>query len=258
MTSVILTIIAATSAVAFSETTTNTTRIPAVPVGWLNAYPTVVQTGTKPELTWEITYPSVVKDYVTITGSGSIKLKTKLDINVRVLGSAITGARLVNGKYVSVDVPTEAAISYKGSSFSRIFYGNNKQVKPNTVVWQKLSVNTAVGDTIDFSGRFTYTANGQWSPQYTTKMTGKNIRCLVNGDTPPAVKGFGTQASLEQFVKPYLDSQGKVKIGPMDVIVFMELTHTDSHQTKEGYDLQDMVLLVTFTDNNVKNNKDKN
>jgi hypothetical protein len=30
----------------------------------------------------------------------------------------------------------------------------------------------------------------------------------------------------------------------MDVIVFMELTHTNTNDS--GYDLQDMVLLVTF------------
>lgn len=32
----------------------------------------------------------------------------------------------------------------------------------------------------------------------------------------------------------------------MDVIVFMELTHYDSQITDQGYDLQDLVLLVTF------------
>ena len=32
----------------------------------------------------------------------------------------------------------------------------------------------------------------------------------------------------------------------MDVIVFMELTHTDAQSSNQGYDLQDMVLLVTF------------
>jgi hypothetical protein len=37
-----------------------------------------------------------------------------------------------------------------------------------------------------------------------------------------------------------------VKIGPMDVIIFMELTHTDAQNNQMGYDCQDMVLLVTF------------
>ena len=32
----------------------------------------------------------------------------------------------------------------------------------------------------------------------------------------------------------------------MDSIIFMELTHSDSQQSNSGYDLQDMVLLVTF------------
>jgi hypothetical protein len=52
--------------------------------------------------------------------------------------------------------------------------------------------------------------------------------------------------SLESFLRPYLDTTGKVKIGPMDVIVFMELTHSSGQKSESGYDLQDMVLLVTF------------
>ena len=34
--------------------------IPTQPVGDLSAYPTIVQTGTKPTLTWGIVYPSTV------------------------------------------------------------------------------------------------------------------------------------------------------------------------------------------------------
>jgi len=43
---------------------------PSIPVGSMTATPTVVQTGTKPTLTWNINYPSVVKNYITITPPG--------------------------------------------------------------------------------------------------------------------------------------------------------------------------------------------
>jgi secreted trypsin-like serine protease len=59
---------------------------------------------------------------------------------------------------------------------------------------------------------------------------------------------------LESFIKPYLTATNKVQIGPMDVIVFMELTHTNSQKSDPGYDLQDMVLLVTFKSKAKTNN----
>jgi hypothetical protein len=46
------------------------------------------------------------------------------------------------------------------------------------------------------------------------------------------------------IIKPYLDASKKIRIGPMDVIVFMELTHTSLADV--GYDEQDLVFLVTF------------
>ena len=39
---------------------------PEIPVGSLTAFPVVVQPGTRPTLTWNISYPSIVKDYITI------------------------------------------------------------------------------------------------------------------------------------------------------------------------------------------------
>lgn len=60
--------------------------------------------------------------------------------------------------------------------------------------------------------------------------------------------------TLEDFIRPYLDGNGRVEIGPMDVIVFMELTHTDSQMSDPGYDMQDLVLLVTFKADKEKNN----
>jgi hypothetical protein len=66
----------------------------------------------------------------------------------------------------------------------------------------------------------------------------------VNGDIPPSKIPDYNAPSLESFIRPYLDASGRVKIGPMDVIIFMELTHTD--ESNVGYDLQDLVFLVTF------------
>ncbi len=222
--------------------------IPAVPTGWLTAFPTVVHTGTKPTLTWNISHPAIVQDYVTIEPPATINPKTKLEVEVRVLGAGVTVSTTGSSNFSFV--PTEAVWRVGGSgggsysNYKRIFYGTNLQVKPNQVVAKGI-VNA--GTRLRFGGRYYY--NNQWAPSnlwYHSGSGSQNVRALVNGDTPPPVFPHLGAPSLEDFIKPYLDAQGRVKIGPMDVIVFMELTHTDSQQHDEGYDLQDMVLLVTF------------
>jgi hypothetical protein len=240
--------------------------IPSVPVGSLTAFPTIVQTGTKPTLTWDIQYPAIVKDYVEIVGSSTIRAKEKLDVEVRVLGNGVTVSATGSNTFSWVNAQallsfnsTSSSIvsasnstppsrnnpsSNTGSSFgySQIFYGTNLNVNPNTVVWSRS--NMMPNQTIRFGGRYYY--SNAWGSTYTTSNSNTNVRTLVNGDTPPTIIPMYSAPSLEDFIRPYLDSGGKVRIGPMDVIVFMELTHSASQQTDPGYDLQDLVLLVTF------------
>ena len=63
---------------------------PTIPVGTLTAFPTVVQTGTKPTLTWSINYPSIVENFVTITPPGTVTPKENLICDVRILGLGVT------------------------------------------------------------------------------------------------------------------------------------------------------------------------
>lgn len=211
--------------------------VPEVPAGWLTAFPTIVQTGTKPTLTWGINYPSVVLDYVEIIEPATVKAKENIECEIRVLGEGVTVGDENSFSYV----PTEARVSYDDGSYSRIFYGINPDVRPEKVVYtQKVEKN----DTLKFGGRYYY--KQKWGPWFSSTSGGQNIRTLVNGDTPPTTYPMHEAPTLESFIKPYLDGQGKVRIGPMDVIVFMELTHYDSQMSHSGYDLQDMVLLVTF------------
>jgi hypothetical protein len=222
----------------------NNATVPLMPSGWLSAYPTVVQTGTKPTLTWGINYPSIVKDYITIIDPATIKTKEKLDCEIRILGAGVTSGN--SSSYVFV--PTEAQISDNGGNYTRIFYGTNLNVNPNTVVWSKK--NMAKNRTLRFGGRYFF--NNNWGTTFTSTTNSHNVRTLVNGDIPPSNIPQWDAPSLEEFLRPYLDPSGRVKIGPMDVIVFMELTHTN--QSDPGYDLQDMVLLVTFKSEAHNNN----
>ncbi|MEP2777139.1 MAG: hypothetical protein ABJQ29_14810 [Luteolibacter sp.] len=216
----------------------STTTIPAVPGGWLTAYPTVVQTGTKPTLTWSITYPSTVESYVTVDESETVTTNDQLDVDIRVIGSGVTtgGCAGSNTNWV----PGQALVSVSGGSFLSIFYGNNTDVNPNTLVWSK-RVNK--GTTFRFGGR--YYLNGQWSTAYYGNSYDNNIRVLKNGEYPPTAYALNSSSNVKSFMQPYLDATGRIKIGPLDLIIMMELTQNDANINDPCYNLQDMVLLMT-------------
>lgn len=211
---------------------------PSIPIGTLSAFPTVVQTGTKPTLTWSINYPSVVENYVTVTPPGTVTPKQNLICEIRILGLGVTSYS--NG--VITYYRTRGQMRYNGSTTWTTIY-DGKQT--DTIVQQQGIVKTAftvnTNKPMNFAGQ--YYNGGAWQTLYTS-LSGDNVRTLVNGASCPTNIPDYNAPSLEQFIKPYLDSSKKVRIGPMDVIVFMELTHTD--KTNIGYDLQDLAMLLTF------------
>jgi hypothetical protein len=216
--------------------------IPAAPVGTLSTRDNLLSPDTLANLTWQITYPSTVKDYVTITPPATVTSNQELYVDVRVLGAGVTASGATPTSFTYV--PTEAQVKLGNGSYSRIFYGTNHDVNPNTIVYTD---KVAVGQSLKFGGRYFY--DNAWGPNFTSDSGTQNVRTLVNGDTPPSnLPDYGAP-SLESFLGPYLDAAGKIKIGPMDVIVYMELTHTDAECANSGYDLQDMVLLVTYRPN---------
>lgn len=216
----------------------NQTLIPSMPGGWLTAFPTIVQTGTKPTLTWSITYPSSVVSYVTVDDSENVTTLDQLDVDIRVIGSGVTtgGCAGTNTNWV----PAQALLSVNGGTFVSIFYGTNPEVNPNTLVWSK-RVNA--GTKFRFGGR--YKMNGSWSTTYLANSVDNNIRVLKNGEIPPTAYALNTSGSRKSFMQPYLDGSGRIKIGPLDLIVMMELTQNDANINSPCYNLQDIVLLMT-------------
>ncbi|MES2658627.1 MAG: hypothetical protein V4689_08410 [Verrucomicrobiota bacterium] len=212
---------------------------PTIPVGELTAFPTVVQTGTKPTLTWSISYPSIVENFVTITQPGTVTPKENLVCDIRILGLGVTSQNS-NGSIAYYR--TRGQWKFNGSSSWADVY-DGKQT--DTIVQQQGLVKTNIavtkGKAITFAGQY---YNSSWQTQFTSTSSGQNVRALVSGQVCPGNIPDYNAPSLESFLKPYLDSAKKVKIGPMDVIVIMELTHTDTSDI--GYDLQDLVMLVTF------------
>ncbi len=238
--------VAALSAAVIVMTTLGASRVhalsasPSVPVGSLVASPTVVQTGTKPTLTWSINYPSVVKDYVTVSSSATITAKQALVCDIRILGAGVT-TQDSRGNIVYIE--TVGQVKYNGGSWKSIFDGK----QTDTIVQQQSILTTFKGQAInmnqsmDFGGYYIYNGNNG-TKYYST--SGTNVRALVNGDACPSYIPAYNAPSLESFLKPYLDSSNKIRIGPMDVIIFMELTTTNTADV--GFDFQDLVWLVTF------------
>ncbi|MEO7097745.1 MAG: hypothetical protein ABI162_00155 [Luteolibacter sp.] len=215
-----------------------TPSIPSEPAGVLSAFPTVVQTGTKPTLTWEILYPSQVSDVATITPGGTITITSNNTYtSVQPIGTGITACDSTQG---TTPLYTEARYSLNGAAFAQLFYGVQSDVDSAYSLYIK---KLGRGDTLNFSGR--YVKNGVWSPLYTTWSSNHQIVALVNGATPPTALSLYQSSTLASYLKPYLDASGKVKIGPLSVLVMMELGQTD--HSRSCFDYQDMVLLVTFS-----------
>ena len=214
---------------------------PLVPVGTFSVFPTIVKTGAKPTLTWSITYPSVIKDYVTITPPATITPKQNLICDIRILGAGVT-TQNANGSINYIE--TKGQIQYNGSSsWTTIFDGKQTDtlVQNQGILPLFTGKSVTLNKPLNFGGYYIW--NGSNGPQFYST-SGTNIRTLVNGDPCPSYLPAYNAPSLSQFLKPYLDASNHVRIGPMDVIIFMELTDTDSNAV--GYDYQDLVFLVTF------------
>ena len=219
------------------------TNAPVMPVGTLSAFPTIVQAGTHPQLTWNVTLPAAVLDVVTITSPGTVTATKSQYVDVRILGASVKAVTTNNsGQVTSWSwVPTEALLSFNGGSYTRVFYNTNNNVNQNTIVATR---QLNVGQRIDFGGRYNH--NDSWSSMRTSTNSANTVRALKHGDTPPTTTPLYQQPTIESFILPYLDTNGKMKLGPRDVVYLMELTHTDT--SHGGFDLQDLVVLCTFRD----------
>lgn len=222
---------------------------PLNPLGILSAYPTVVQTGTKPTLNWSILYPSKVSNVATITPPGTITLiQDNIYVSVQPIGTGITACDSTQG---ITPLNTDARISVNGAAYKQLFYGVQANVTPAYSLYiKKMAINTK----FDFSGR--YVKNGVWSPLYTTRSSNFQVVALVNGDSPPTTFPLYQSSTLASYLRPYLSSTGKINIGPLSVIILMELGQTD--HSMSCFDYQDMALLVTFSTRHPNNGHGNN
>lgn len=217
---------------------------PLIPMGNLSAFPTIVQAGTHPTLTWEVTLPERVTDVVTIHGAGTVVPNRDLIVDIRVIGVPVKNITTdSNGNVTEWNwAPTEARMSYNGGSYDQIFYNIHENVNPNYIA--ALGDVTA-GSTLNFGGRHV-TDSGNWGPFQSSTNSLYNVVALKDGDAIPTATPILEHPNLQDFLLPYLDTEGRVNLGARDVLVLVELTETNSNNL--GFDLQDLALLLTFYD----------
>ncbi len=240
--------LAAASAVAPAVLCANS-AIPSLPVGAMSAYPTVVQTGTKPTLNWNILYPSQVGDMVDVVPPGTLVPNDTVYVTVQIVGTGISTCDPTQG---SAPLYTEVRLSLDGGPYVQLFYGVQADVNPSHLLYVK---KVRKNDTINFAGRYVQ-KNGDWSSLYSSRGSGMRVVSMVNGDLPPTTFPLHQSPKLASYLAPYLDASGRVRIGPLSVLVMMELGQDD--RTLECFDYQDQLLLVTFSKKHPNNGHGNN
>lgn len=221
---------------------------PSVPVGTLTAYPTIVRTGTFPTLTWNITYPSTIANFISVqqTDGTLTTLVQPQTMTVQVLGASVIEVWLdCYGNVIqSQYLPVQASFSYNHGPWVQMWQGTQQQVNPSTVVYTKTI--TAVNASLDFGG--CYLLNGSYSTFFNSinnTNNNRNILALTNGQYPPTNCCLYGQPTIASFLQNYMNATTKqVTLGPKQIIYLFELTDTDP--SSPGFDFNDLCILVTF------------
>jgi len=220
-------------------------------MGQLSAYPSVVQTGTKPTLTWSILYPSSlsgVNPLVLIKPPGTLIPNTTIYATVQMVGNGVTAG---NTTQDALTHHVDVRVSLDRANYRQVFYGTPADAVPSKQLYiKRMNAN----QTLDFGA--SYVSNGGSTAFYTTASSNMQLVSLVNGATIPTSYPLYQSATLKSYLKPYLNSTGTVNIGPLSVLVLMEIGQTN--WSAPSADLQDVVLLVTFSKNHPNNGHGNN
>jgi hypothetical protein len=203
---------------------------PAVPVGSLNVNQSTVREGVSPQLTWDIEFPASVIEVIEIEEpTKEIVTKTRLRVQVCVIGVGITDGS-------SREYPAKSYLHYSSSGWKHIFTGTGSEVNPAIFCDDRI---VEAGEIIRFAAKLNMSGYNYYYND------SQNVKVLMNGDLPPGnAAGYEHQTSASEYLRPYIED-GKLALGPLDIIYAAELTHSDpSHY---GYDLQDTIILVRFT-----------
>jgi hypothetical protein len=196
------------------------------PVGTLTAGSNIVITGERPELEWSVRLPSKdVEDIVRIDKNNNVSTKKKVRVDVYMIGTGITS------DYGQTQHETRTEINL-GSGFESVFTGKGRDVRPSQVLISRV---LEAGTKITFRAFF----------QDWIYNTSPEVVILLDDDKLPKELGRDGSEQFHNYLN-VLVMDGKMDMGPSDLIYCAELTHTD--KKSYGYDLQDLVVLLRFTE----------
>lgn len=234
-------VLLATSSMALSQGTPGDDQVhgdPYIPVGTLDVNPTFVQTGVKPNLDWEIDYPSVFEDLALITPPGGLLTTTEVTVVIQTPG--------VSGGCERTDLPVAFWMRVGSTnSWQMLVNDEGRDINPSRVLYRKkVPANTK----IDFAARAKH-SSGAWHGIYWTLYEDTNLRFFTNGDpTPSDIADFLT-GDVESFLTPYLnEDQTEFVLGPKEMLYLVELETENT--ASECYDLQDLAFTVQFITKN--------
>jgi hypothetical protein len=144
-----------TIAVSPNGNSGSTSTIPSIPKGDISAYPAVVQSGTKPNLTWNILFPSNLSGLnpmVSVNPPGTLLSNAPVYATVQIVGNGVTAC---NTTQDPLEHYVDVRLSLNGGNYSQIFYGNSTNVVPSKQLYiKKMTAN----QTLDFGA--SYVING--------------------------------------------------------------------------------------------------
>lgn len=199
---------------------------PQPPVGSLIAKEKIVISGKSPTLEWNVRHPSKnVDDLVRIDKNHNVQTKKKLRVDVYMLGTGITS------DYGRTQHETQAAINL-GNGYRTFFSGKGRDVTPSNIL---ISNVIPAGTKISFKAFFE-----DWRDN-----TSPHVIILKDDDPLPTGLGRNNSVHYQNYLS-MLIKNGKLDMGPSDIVYCAELTDTDTGS--RGYDLQDSIVLLRFTE----------
>lgn len=218
---------------------------PLTPVGGLTVTPTVVQPGVQPNMKWGIDYPKSIADLAIVKPSGrlvTINEKTE-KVEIRVAGVSNSGSE-------GSDLPVALWVRVDSGAWDLVFYGTEKEVDATTPIF---SQTVSSGTQIDFASRSADSSSG-WNDTQWTVEDSPNIAGLINEDPAPPESSAFYNGGAESFMTQHLDENSEIVAGPRDIIHVFELD--DSEAGDSDFDMQDIVIVTTFKNNNGHGNNE--
>lgn len=162
--------------------------------------------------------------------NGELTVNPNKNLQLQVLGSQITCG--TGGD----DIPVKVEFSVN-NKYSKLF--NNAAV----IGGESYTHVTASGDTYKVKGAASLNSCGKFSAEYESNNV-TQVKTLLNGEKAPELAGYGGQKPVQDFLAPYLDVNGNVKLESNQILMLFELG-VAGNSGSAAADFQDLVTLLT-------------